>query len=786
VKGRNEFRAVQISDFLTGDNKFESFKRDDTQRAIESFNLLKVKQFDSTGLVIYSSDSSDIGSRNSQEYFFNTVAKGKLFSKYVRKNGVTHDNEILTEHSVETYVPFMKDGSFVGAIEIYHIVNEELEKSLNVLHSARNIFVTLGLFMLTFLIIFGVRFINLEAEVVAQLSANGETRSTDYEYYRPVKYLIFLLLLIFGIESIVMLIVLQFELPSFLSSLLGAAILTTVLTPVLYYGVYKSLLRSCSILAERDKSLQESKLFAEKANSAKTRFLANMTHELRTPMNAVIGMSHILERTELDEEQEDCVETILSSGELLLSVVNNVLDISKMESGKLTLEKTEFNLRIIAEDCLHILSVIAHEKGIKMNMIIDKHIHSNVIGDSMRLKQILINLGNNAIKFTREGTVEIQLLLVKDSDSEETIVFTVSDTGVGIPSHLHGHIFDPFVQADESTARQFGGTGLGLTISNQFVSLMGGEISIEEDDRWSTVMQFTLPFTKVLKEGTVQSKIANKKVIFVSDMTEDRNGIEEILHYFNMDVSTIQDELNNVESLANDLSELSAPDILIIENNHHCDQCIDKDNIVDLLSWGTTVPSLIITHKCSKGVDLSSNCEAYQGYLEKPFRESDLKNVIHNLVGEINSEKESSDEFFSKKKSTLIDKHTLNIAIVDDNPVNLRVASKALKKVGFKPQTYNCGEDIISAVTVSRPDIILMDIHMPLLDGFQTTAIIRNLEKKRRWVAIPIIALTAAVIDFDNSEGEASLFNGIISKPFNLAALQEQIETLLDTSNVRV
>lgn len=780
VTNRNEQRAVQIANYLLSNSgNFENNSMAHTQisKAVKSFNLYKVKWFNSDGYVTFSTDSLDIGMRNTSDYFEKIIAQGKTYSQYVHKDDLTVEGKEFKVDLIETYVPVMYNNSFIGTFEIYHIVTDELAQSMHILDNATAIFISIAVAMLLILSIILLFFIKVESNITFNIQSQDIDLNKFSDYKKPLRILIFVICAIAFTEFSLMKVLDNFELESASEAWLDTTLLTLILTPLLYFWIFKPLLSTIRTLNSREKQLQDATREAQKANQSKSRFLANMTHEIRTPMNAVLGMSHILERTSLDEEQKESIETILSSGEVLLSVVNNVLDVSKIESGKLQLEKTEFDLPIIIDQSFHILKVIAEEKGLELHISFDPNIAKRVIGDPMRLKQILINLINNAIKFTKEGTVALQLELVEKDQTTEKILFSICDTGVGIPQKIRKEIFSPFTQADDSTAREFGGTGLGLTISEQFVKMMGGSITISASSDWATIISFqvSFPIVQESREALPIASLQGKNCYLITDSQIKSNSLEKTLLSLGMQVTVFEDNFKDLAHIVKKLNALTQPDIIIVENNATCDSCICQQGLLQKVSWGSSVASLVIPGHCKRGGAAICHHEGYQGYLGKPVQTEELQNTISLLLGASLTPKEQK-QILTRYTVQEELKKKIKIAVVDDNPTNLRVACRSLKKMGYNPVSYNGGEEIIDDFLQNKPEIIFMDIHMPVLDGIQTTSIIREMEQKQNLPPTVIYALTAAVIELDEEkELSEAQFDGVVAKPFNLETLQSVI-----------
>lgn len=768
VQGRIEERAVRASAVLNRLHLPEAERETgEISFILNTFNIPGLRLIDTTGLITFST-LSDSGKVSKDPLVKEILTKGETISAYVPEYNSENKSEV-SQHRFKTFIPIVKEGEFTGFYEFEQNATKELGNSLRILHRARNFFVAFGIFMIIFLAYFTIRFLQWESSAIcSDTSTSGEAYR-----YNPVKMITILLLSLFTTEVIVMLIMEQFQLPSLISALIDALAITAIVTPIFYNGIFKSLLRIIETLHKRDSELLQAKKDAEMANEAKGRFLANMTHELRTPMNAVLGMTHVLEHTELDNEQNECVETILSSGEVLLSVVNNVLDISKIENDKLILNKQLFDIRHTVDEVSHILVVIAHQKGIKLNVLIDHTISFSHLGDADRVKQILINLGNNAIKFTRSGTVQIKLSLEKAESNGETILFSIADTGVGITKEFKKIMFEPFAQADNSISRQYGGTGLGLPIAQSFVELMGGKISVSKDSYWSTIISFSLTLP-VISHTANDLSLKGTRAILLTNDTLHHNSIEEYLRFFKVNVDVVVDFFTDSDTILSTLSSMKRPDILIIDIDTMCNACTTRSEVVESLNWSDVTAVFIQPTGCKINSDNCRHNQTAEYTILKPVRKTELFNLLCRVLL-IPAPPNRSLPVVNKN----ITAKEKCIALVDDNYTNLKVGRKALEKLGYTILTYSCGEDILEEVGSEMPDLILMDIQMPIMNGIQTTKLLRAMISDDKIPAVPIFAMTAAVIDVENSPEYEELFDGVISKPFNIHKLGKTLETAL-------
>jgi PAS domain S-box-containing protein len=508
-----------------------------------------------------------------------------------------------------------------------------------------------------------------------------------------------------------------------------------------------------------EQALAQAKLAAEAAVKAKSAFLAVMSHEIRTPMNGVIGCASLLADTSLTEEQQQLVHTIQSCGEGLLVIINDILDYSKIEADQLTLDSHSFNLRELAEDTFDLFGKVAADKRIEINYLIDPEIPRQLDSDSSRIRQVLINLLGNAIKFTAKGEVTLccSLSSINVASNQCVIHFEIRDTGIGIPAQIQPRLFEAFTQADASITRKFGGTGLGLAISKRIVQALGGEISFTSTEGQGTSFNFDLP-CKYLESITLQADtdsqlLRGKHALVVDDNATNRKILAATLKQWQMNCTCFAAPDNALENFTHGHHY----DIAIL------DQCMPQMQGTELAKKlqahnpSAPIPVIILSSAAERLGDAS---ETFQ-YLQKPAHNSQLGALPEP----------------SKPTKTVSVNNNTRILVVEDNSVNQMVICKMLEKLGYRKITaVGDGSEAVDICQRIQVDIILMDIQMLVMDGYSATQQIRanNGNSYRPW----IIALTAGVQKEDTERALASGMNDFATKPIQL----EQLQTLLDVA----
>ena len=547
------------------------------------------------------------------------------------------------------------------------------------------------------------------------------------------------------------------------------------------------------------KDLDEARSEAEDATKAKSEFLANMSHEIRTPMNAIMGMAHLALKTDLTAKQYDYLKKVDISARSLLGIINDILDFSKIEAGKMDMEAVDFQLEDTLENISTLVGIKTQEKGLELLFKIDPSVPRALVGDPLRLGQILINLSNNAVKFTDTGEIVVATELVKKDQARVTLKFSVHDTGIGMTAEQAAKLFQPFAQADSSTTRKYGGTGLGLTISKRLAEMMGGKIWVESNPGQGSTFSFTanlgLGKERAKKRFKPAFELRGMQVLVVDDNATSRSILQEMLESFSFEVSSASSGEEGITEL--EAASKDKPFELVIMDwkMPGMDGIEASRRIKGHTGLGKIPAIILVTAYGREEVMQQVEQVGLEGFLLKPVSPSMLFDAIMQAFGEAVPETSRIVRRHEQEAEALKHIQGAKLLLVEDNEINQQVAREILEGAGLNVTIATNGQEAVNAVKENNYDAVLMDVQMPVMDGYTATREIREWESELKAAnssdisgsnlqpltsGLPIIAMTAHAMAGDEEKSLQAGMNGHVTKPIDpdqlFATLQKWVQ----------
>ena len=557
----------------------------------------------------------------------------------------------------------------------------------------------------------------------------------------------------------------------------------------------EELRQSADHLYNSNRQLDHALQKAQEAARVKASFLATVSHELRTPMNGVIGMTGLLMDTEPTEEQRSYIETIRQCGEALLNLINDILDYGKIESGKLEMECIDFNLRTTVEDVLGQFAEQAQTKGLEITGLVHAAVPTSLRGDPGRLRQILTNFVGNAIKFTERGEVTVQAFLERNLADAVVVRFEVTDSGIGIPPEVQARLFQPFTQADSSTSRKYGGSGLGLAISKQLAEQMGGNVGITSQPGHGSTFWSTARFLKQTASPLAimpSAELTGRRVLIVDDNESNRMILHHLVTGWGMVDDQAQDAASAIALIEQQAGKGLAYDVAIVDMLMPGKDGIQFAKEMKVHPVGSLVRLVVLTSLIQRGHAELARQAGFVAYLTKPTRHDQLANCLRTVLGLPELVGERTVAPVTATAPPLITRHTLaetqsaaRILVAEDNLINQKLTVRMLEKLGFQSDVVENGQEALEALARGSYAVVLMDCHMPLVDGFEATRLIRQREAAAQESAeadrheahhLPVVALTANAMRGDRERCLAAGMDDYLTKPVR----KEDLKGILD------